>query len=141
MIEEQQDDGVVGVTLSAVAGLAAGLAAGLIVGEMLGAVGTTRLRGTFDRLRPRRERHQPDDVRRAVIRALRGDPRTHSLRIDVHAVDAGLLELTGTAPDVVTRQAAGSVARAVDGAEVIVNRILVEGSDVPSQPAHPREHS
>jgi osmotically-inducible protein OsmY len=44
----------------------------------------------------------------------------------VHALGDGIVELTGTAPDVITRQLAGDIARDVPGAVVVVNRILVE---------------
>ena len=45
------------------------------------------------------------------------------------ALGDGLVELTGTVPSDLDRQLVAEVARSVAGAEVVVNRILVEGTD------------
>ncbi len=76
-----------------------------------------------------------DALASAVHDALRLDDLTRELIVGVHCPGAGLVELTGIAPDAVTRQAAGDVARGVAGAEIVVNRILVNGSDLPTTPA------
>jgi osmotically-inducible protein OsmY len=52
-------------------------------------------------------------------------------------VRPGLIELTGVASDALVRRAAADIARAVPGVEVVVNRILLRGTDFPRQPAPP----
>lgn len=137
-----RDNGVVGIALTAAAGFGIGLVAGAVVGEMLGDMRGERLRGIVRRFGPQPEPLAPDPatIQRAVRSALRGHPRTRGLDIRVHSVGAGLVELSGNAPDAVARRVAGELARAVPGAEVVVNRILVDGSDLPHPvPATPSE--
>jgi hypothetical protein len=59
---------------------------------------------------------------------------TRKLNLSARALDGGLIELTGVVPDERTRQVAGDAAAGVSGADIIVNRILVQGRDVP--PGH-----
>jgi osmotically-inducible protein OsmY len=73
----------------------------------------------------------PEHVQRAVQRALRNTSATRRLGVSARVLEGGVVELTGVAPDERTRQAAGEAASAVAGADVVVNRILVEGRDVP----------
>jgi osmotically-inducible protein OsmY len=73
----------------------------------------------------------PDTIERTVQDALRHSPETRHVAAKVHALGDGLVELTGTAPDAASRRAAGDTARSVPGAEVVVNRILIEGNDAP----------
>lgn len=142
MRRDDRDNGVVGIALIAAAGFGIGLVAGAVVGEMLGDMRGDRLRGIVSRLgrRPAAPPPDPATIQRAVRAALRGHPRTRGLDLRVHSVGAGLVELSGNAPDAVARRVAGELARAVPGAEVVVNRILVDGSDLPhSVPATPSE--
>ena len=132
---ESADDQVVGVALTAALGFATGLFAGMVVGELLGDVDSGRVRGALRKLRRSSETTlDPDTLEDAVRDALAGDEKTRDLGVAVHSPGDGLVELTGVAPDAVSRQAAGDLARRVSGASVVVNRILVEGTDLPPQP-------
>lgn len=110
--------------------MGAGLLAGVVLGEWLGDVHPERLRRLF-RGRPAAEPMDPDHVERAVLRALRNTAATRRLTVSARVLEGGVVELWGTAPDERTRQAAGEAAAAVAGADVVVNRILVEGRDLP----------
>ena len=118
------------VALGTALGLGAGLLAGVVLGEWLGDVNPERLRRLF-RGRPAPEPLDPEQVERAVVRALRNASATRRLAVSARVLEGGVVELTGTAPDERTRQAAGEAAAAVAGADVVVNRILVEGRDLP----------
>lgn len=132
---EREDQGVIGIALSAAVGFASGLAAGMIVGEMLGDVHADRVRRALGRLRKKPAAPiSPDRVIAAVQDALREHDTTRDLDITVHSSGAGLVELTGMAPDAVARHTAGEIARDVPEADVVVNRILVIGSDLPPEP-------
>ncbi len=132
---ELEDQEVVGISLSAAVGFASGLVAGMIAGEMLGDVHTDRVRRALGRLRKKpREPISPDRVIAAVQDALRQHDTTRDLDITVHSPGAGLVELTGVAPDALARHSAGEIARDVPEADVVVNRILVSGSDLPPEP-------
>jgi len=129
---ERQDDDWLGIAVAALGGLAAGLAAGVVIGEMLGDMSPGRLKGTLATILPSRKRapRDPGEVRRAVESALDDHPDLGDLSLDVTAHEDGIVELTGLAPDDLTRDLAGDVARDVPGADVVVNRVLVEGVDV-----------
>lgn len=129
------------MAIAAAAGLGAGLLAGLLLSELLGNVDSDRFRRAVGRLRPgTHEGPEPDaaEVERAVDEALRHNPTTGPLAIRVRAVGEGVVELTGTAPDATARSLAGDLARGVDGARVVVNRVLVEGTDVPRREHNPK---
>jgi osmotically-inducible protein OsmY len=128
----------VSLTLSAAAGLGTGIVAGVLMGGLMGAVHPERLRRAMGRMRRRAVPQDPHVVERAVRQALRDSALTRNLEIRVHALGDGLVELTGTAPTAAARREAGEAARTVPGADVVVNRILVEGSDLPAwHPAPP----
>lgn len=132
-----RDDGATAIALTAAAGFAAGLFLGMAAGEWLGDVHRERVQGLLGRLRRRRraepaEPADPADLKADVREALREHPATRQLDLTVHSPGAGLVELTGMVPNAAARRTAGEVARAVDGADVVVNRILVEGDDVPT---------
>jgi len=130
---ERQSDDWMGIAVAAVGGLAAGLAAGIVVGEMLGDMSPGRLKGALKTIRPgRMVPEDPSDLRRAVESALDDHPDVGDLALDVTAHEDGIVELTGVAPDALTRELAGEVARDVPGTDVVVNRILVEGMDLPT---------
>lgn len=127
-----------GLTISTALGLGAGLFAGLVAGELLGNLNPQRLRRVLGRLG--RQTVPPMDshaLERAVADALRASPSTQQVAAQVHALGDGLVELTGTAPDAASRRAAGDTARGVPGAEVVVNRILIEGDEVPVRKSAP----
>lgn len=135
IVHREHEENPVGIAVTAAFGFAAGLIVGMVAGEMLGDLRSDRVRRAFGRLRPRDEPPPPPEhVREAVQDALRVHESTAELGITVHAPGEGLIELTGIAPDALTRQLAGDIAREVPGADVVVNRILVNGSDLPPQP-------
>lgn len=129
---EHQNDDWLGIAVAALGGLAAGLAAGVVIGEMLGDMSPERLKGALGNVRPGRRRvpEDPGDLRRAVGSALDDHPDLGDLPLDVTAHEDGIVELTGVAPDDLTRELAGEVARDIAGTTVVVNRILVEGVDI-----------
>lgn len=133
MRDDRSHDGFMGTALAAAVGLTAGLLAGLVVGEWLGDVTRERLRSAVRGLGGETPPVDPAALERLVLRALRGDPRTRHLPIQVRVVDAGLVELTGRVPTEEARERAGEAARAVAGADAVVNRLLVEGTDVPRE--------
>ncbi len=135
IVRTNREESPVGAAITAAFGFACGLVVGMVAGEMLGDVRSDRVRRAVGRLRGHKEPPvDPELIREAVQEALREHDVTRRFDITVHAPGAGLIELTGLAPDAVARQAAGDVARAVPGADVVVNRILVNGSDLPPQP-------
>lgn len=133
------DDHWVGIVLSAAAGLGAGVVAGLIVGEWLGDVHGDRVRRALRRLRAPAPlpAADPETVELAVRAALQDHRATRDLELDVRALGDGLVELTGRAPDQAARRLAGEIAEQVEGADVIVNRILVDESGAPERRANP----
>jgi len=130
-----REDGVIGIALSAALGFASGLVVGMFVGEAAGDVNSERVRGAVRRLRGgRTPPAEPSIIAQAVRHALRDHHATSHLAITVHAPGPGLIELSGLVSDAIARREAGDVARGVPGADVVVNRILVNGSDLPPQP-------
>ena len=131
-----RDSDALGTTLAAAAGLLLGLAGGILLSGLAGDVHRDRVRRVVRSLRGQRRDpdRDPGDLAREVRDEIRRTQETRAARVDVHAVGPGLLELTGTAPDAATRLAAGEVARAHPDVEVVVNRILVPGSDLPPRP-------
>lgn len=123
-------DGLLSVALGTALGVGAGLLAGLVLGEWLGDVHPERLWRLFGG-RPAPEPMDPEQVERAVLLALRNTSATRRLAVSVRVLEGGVVELWGTAPDERTRQAAGEAAAAVAGADVVVNRILVEDRALP----------
>ncbi len=128
---EPQKNGITGIALAAAVGFGIGLVAGLVAGEWLGGVHPERIRRAVRRLGPQiSPARDPQAVERAVLRALKSDPRTGNLRIGVRAISDGLVELTGTVPAPELRRHAAEIAQAAAGDDVVVNRLLVEGEDV-----------
>lgn len=138
IVRTEPEENPVAIALTAAFGFAAGLIVGMVTGEMLGDLRSDRVRRAMRRIRGRdgEPSVEPDVVREAVAEALRENDVTAALTIEVHAPGTGLIELTGIVPDAMVRQAAGEIARGIPGADVVVNRILVNGSDLPPQPHH-----
>lgn len=131
MPAERQKNGIAGIAFAAAAGFGIGLVAGLVAGEWLGGVHPERVRRAVERLRPPTSpARDPQAVERAVLRALKTDPRTQNLGIAARAISDGLVELTGTVPTGELRRYAAEIAQAAAGHDVLVNRLLVEGEDV-----------
>jgi osmotically-inducible protein OsmY len=103
----------------------------MVSGGLFGRVNSDRFRHVVSRLRSREqaEAEDPDQLERDLLTTLRSNPTTRSLDLAVRALGGGLVELTGTVPEEATRELAGRLARGVPGADVVVNRILVEGRD------------
>ena len=134
MRDARSDHGFMGTTLAAAVGFTAGLMAGVVVGEWLGDVNAKRLRTAVQRLGAGGP--PPTDpvmLERLVLRGLRDDPHTRHLPIQVRVVDSGLVELTGRVPTEDLRERAGEAARTAAGDDAVINRLLVEGSDVPRE--------
>ncbi len=126
------NESIAGVALSAAAGFTGGLVLGLVAGELLGDLHGERVRRVIRRFR-RRGRADASNFSRAVAEALRDSPGTGALDVDARVLDRGLVELAGRVPDVAARRVAADVVRSVPGVELVVNRILVEGRDVPAR--------
>lgn len=129
-----------GIALSTAAGLGVGLLAGLLANELFGSLDSERMRRVLGRLRKAPEPGSgldPADIEEGVTSALQQHATTRPLAIVVRALGEGIVELTGTAPTKETRVLAGQVARRAPGADVVVNRILVEGWDLPAHEPSP----
>jgi len=137
MKHERKPEGVLGVSLATALGFGAGILAGLVLGEWLGDVHPERVRRIFGGKREE-EPTDPAQVEREVLRAFKSTSATRRLGLSARALDGGIIELTGIAPDERTRQVAGDTASRIAGAEIVVNRILVQGRDVP--PGHIAPH-
>ena len=138
MTQRDERPGALSLALTATMGFALGVLGGMLLGGSVGPLHAERVRGAISRLRGNRERPaQPEKLEQAVREALRDDEATRDLDIDVHVVAPGLIELTGVASDALVRRAAADIARAVPGTEVVVNRILLRGTDIPREPVRP----
>ncbi len=130
--EEDEQRGVTGIALSAALGLGIGVLGGMVMRELLSDVSTEPVKNALGRLRHPETHDEPEDresVERAVQDALGEDPDAALLEVKAAALGDGIVELTGTVPDALDRQLAGDIARGVSGADIVVNRILVQGSD------------
>lgn len=131
MAYERRTHKLGGIALAAAAGFGLGVLAGLVTGEWLGRMNPERVRLAVRRLRPQlATARDPRAVERALLRALRTDPQTRNLGIEVKTIAPGLIELTGRVPSAQLRRHAGETAQLAAGDDVIVNRLLVEGEDV-----------
>ena len=130
---EQEHSDWLGITISAVAGLGVGLVAGMAFGQYFSEVDPGRVTGAVKRLkrRPGEPEVPVEEIERAVNGALAENPQTRHLDVRARALGDGIVEITGTVPDADARTHAATVARGVAGACVVVNRVLVEGDDVP----------
>ena len=120
------------MTLAAAIGAAVGVASGFLLGELFGEFGSHRVRKAVGLRRPRKP--FPEDeagLEREVTEVLDANPTTRRLGIRALAVGNGVVELLGTAPDETERELAANLVRNNTSAPVVVNRILVEGVEVP----------
>jgi hypothetical protein len=130
-----------GVVIATAAGLGAGLMAGLLISDLFGNMDSDRFRQAVGRLRSGTrdpEEVEPRALEHAVEEALKRNPTTGSLAIRARALGEGIVEITGTVPDAEARSLAGDLVRGVDGARVVVNRVLVAGTDVPREAQNPQ---
>lgn len=109
-----------------------GVAAGFLVGEFTGQVDTAKFRKAVRRLLTGpREDIDLDELRREVTEVLDANPTTRRMGIVALAIGNGIVELEGTAQDESERELAGNLVRNNTSANVVVNRILVEGIEMP----------
>lgn len=138
MTQRDERPGALSLALMGTVGFALGVLGGMLLGGSVGPLHAERVRGALSRLRGNHDRSgQPEKLERAVREALRDDETTRDLDLEVHVVGPGLIELTGVASDALVRRAAADIARAVPGTDVVVNRILLRGTDFPRQPVPP----
>lgn len=125
------------LALTTALGFCAGVLFGVAAGEALGIVNSDRVRRAIGRPPPGEGDGDRDPAltERNVLSALRGNARTRALDVSVRALGDGLVELVGTAQDEQARTLAERVARSVPGADVVVNRILVEDVDTDDRAA------
>ncbi len=144
MAHTHDDDiGVTGIALSAAVGLGIGLIGGIFLRGLLSGLNTEPVRNAVRSLGKPEPSDTPDleQIERAVLDSLDGDPDTRGLDIGVEALGDGIVELTGTAPDPLSRQIAADIARNVPGADIVVNRILVQGGDGSPAESPPRSEA
>jgi osmotically-inducible protein OsmY len=139
----REDESASSIALTAAAGFAVGLLAGVVAGEFLGDINAERFKRGIRRMGGGDKADQakamdPTQLERTVVSVLKRNSSTRALNVAAHALGNGILELTGTAPDERTRELATEVARAVRGVLIVVNRVLVQGIDVPVTPLAPR---
>jgi hypothetical protein len=129
---------IAGVALAAAAGFGMGLLAGLAAGEWLGDVDADRVRRAVKQLRPPTGPPDAPGLERTVRDALEADAGTRYLKVRPRLLGEKLLELVGRVPSATARERAGAVAQAAVPGFTVINRLLVEGQDVPSGPARVR---
>ena len=137
---DQRDTDVLGIVVSALAGVGLGLVAGLATSQFFSELSPRRVGGVVKRIGRRSSSRAAtaDTLERAVNSALGENPKTRQLDVHARALSDAIVELVGTAPDPDARAVAGIVARGALEDAVVVNRILVEGEDVPRRPSAPR---
>lgn len=126
----EEDRNIVGISLSAAVGFGVGLVGGLLLRELVGGVNAAPVKKAVRRLsgEQRASKQHLAATEDAVIRAWEDDPDLRSLPLAVEALGDGIVEITGTASSPMTRQLASDVARSVQGADVVLNRIHIEGT-------------
>jgi hypothetical protein len=129
---------VAGIALAAAAGFGMGLLAGLVAGEWMGNVDAERVRRVVKQLRPPAGPPDAPGLERTVRGALDADAGTRYLKVRPRLLGEKLLELVGRVPSPAARERAGAVAQAAVPGFTVINRLLVEGQDVPSGPARAR---
>ncbi len=136
---DHESGSALGLALTGAFGFGAGLLFGLVAGGLLGDVDQDRMKRAVRRFRPGEDESSEDEetdrTEHDLLDALKNNPVTRQLDLSVSALGGGLVELTGTVPDETTRELAADLARGVLGADVVVNRILVEGTDTDGQSA------
>jgi len=114
-----------------------GLLAGIVAGDFLGDINAERFKRGLRRMSGAERVRQavaadPTQVERSVVSALKRTAGTRALQVTAHALGNGILELTGTAPDERARELASEIAKTVRGVLTVVNRVLVQGVDLPA---------
>lgn len=138
--EDRPVEGVLYLTVGAVAGMAAGM----LLAQKYGGFGaiTSRLRGRYAGHGAGEERHGRydggaydeeefaeltplEELEERVLDAYHNDPVLCERAIDIGAIDEGIIELTGWVHSADEATHAVTVARGTPGVETVVNRIVV----------------
>lgn len=127
----ERSEGVAGIALAVAAGLGVGLLAGLVAGEWLGDVDADRVRRVVRRLRPVEAPPDAAGIERTVRNALSAEAGTRYLKARPRVLGEKLLELVGRAPTPAARERAAAVAQRAAPGFTVINRLLVEGQDIP----------
>ncbi len=119
-----------GISVSAAVGFGVGLLGGLLLREFVSGVNAEPVKKAVRRFSGEHRASKQDlaATEDAVIRAWEDDPDLRSLPLAVEALGDGIVEITGTASSPMTRQLASDIARSVQGADVVLNRIHIEGT-------------
>lgn len=126
-----RNESVAGIALAAAAGFGVGLLAGLVAGEWLGDVDADRVRRAVRGRGPDQGPADAPGIERAVRNALEADAGTRYLKARARVLGEKLLELVGRVPTPPARERAAAVAQAAAPGFTIINRLLVEGQDLP----------
>jgi hypothetical protein len=121
-----------GIALAAAAGFGVGLLAGLVAGEWLGDVDADRVKRAVDRLRPATAPVDAAGIERTVRNALEAEAGTRYVKARPRVLGAKLLELVGRVRSPAARERAAAVAQAAAPGFTVINRLLVEGQDIPT---------
>ncbi len=131
MSELDRSEKVAGIALAAAAGFGVGLLAGLVAGEWLGDVDADRVRRAVNHLRPDAAPPDASAIERTIRNALQAEAGTRYLKVRPRVLSEKLLELIGRVPTPAARERGGAVAQAAAPGFTVINRLLVEGQDVP----------
>ncbi len=125
-----EDRNITGIALSAALGFGLGVIGGLLLRDFVGGIDTEPVKEAVRRLSGPHTEPKDDHsaIEDAVIQAWEDDPDLRPLALAVEALGDGIVEITGTASSQMTRQLAADVARSVQGADVVLNRIHIEGN-------------
>jgi len=129
---DREEKNITGIALSAALGFGLGVVGGMLLREFVGGVNAEPVKKAVRRLNEPRDESKQDlgAIEDAVIQAWEDDPDVRPMPLAVEALGDGIIEITGTAPSAMTRQLAGDVARSVPGADVVLNRIHIEGASI-----------
>ncbi len=110
-----------------------GTVAGFFASEMVGGVDQGRLSKAMKRVRGSEptEDMDPGKLEAQIRSIIDHNPATRQMGITVGVFDNGIVELTGTVASEAERKLAGDLVREESLAAIVINRILVEGRDVP----------
>lgn len=124
-----EDRNITGIALSAALGFGLGVVGGMLLREFVG-LDTEPVKKAVRRLSGPHAEPKDDlgAIEDAVIEAWENDPDLRPLALSVEALGDGIVEITGIASSQMARQLASDVARSVQGADVVLNRIHIEGT-------------
>ena len=100
---------------------------------MVGAVDQERLSNAMKRVRRSEpeEATDPAKLEPQVRSIIDHNPAARRMGITVSVLSNGIVELTGTVTNEAERKMVGDLVRGESSAAIVINRILVEGRDVP----------